>query len=307
MAQDRSLPPLTALQAFHAAGETGSFRDAARRLRVTPSAISHQIRTLEDWIERPLFTRTARQVQLTAEGRRLLKSVSTAFARIRETSDAIRAADAKSTVLRVSALPLFTSAWLIPRLEDFERKHPDIAFEIGTTNRVVDLSREPIDLAIRNLRAPTPGLEVRKLLDVRPVPVCSRKLAMQLKTPADLKDQTLIHISARMDSWANWLKAVGCEGLRPRRTLSFDSVPDALEAAARGRGIALGIDPLIWESPSARDLVAPFEERVAGDTSYYLAWRKADFARPPLRAFINWLVTEMAQFRRSAARRRSQN
>jgi LysR family glycine cleavage system transcriptional activator len=303
MAQDRSLPPLTALQAFLAAGETGSFRDAARRLRVTPSAISHQIRALESWLERPLFTRSARQVQLTAEGRRLLKSVGAAFARIRETSDAIRAADAKTTVLRVSALPLFTSAWLIPRLEDFERKHPDIAFEIGTTNRIVDLTREPIDLAIRNLRAPTPGLAVRKLLDVRQVPVCTRKLAEQLTTPADLAGQTLIHISARADSWARWLRAVGCDGLRPRRNLSFDSVPDALEAAARGRGVAMGIDPLVWESPIARDLVAPFKERVAGDASYYLAWRKADFARPPLRAFVDWLVTEMALFRRSAARR----
>lgn len=301
MTQDRSLPPLTALQAFHAAGAAGSFRDAARKLGVTPSAISHQIRSLEEWLERPLFKRGARQVTLTPEGRKLLKTVAQAFARIAVTAESLRATDAPVT-LRISALPLFTNAFLIPRLEGFEKRHPNIALQIDTANRVADFSREPIDVAIRNLREATPGLAAHKLLDVRPVPVCTAKIAEQLKKPADLARQTLIHVSARGGTWALWLKAVGCPGLKVKRILSFDTVPAALEAAAQGRGVALGLDPLVWESPLSRNLVRPFRHRVAGDASYYLVYRREEKVRPAIAAFVGWLEREMALFKRRAAR-----
>src|SRR5215813_1070820 len=108
----------------------------------------------------------------------------------------LRGRGAKTT-LRVSALPLFTSAWLIPRLADFEARHPDITLAIETTNRIVDLERDGVDVGIRNLRKPTPGLTVRKLLDVRSVPLVARKLAPSLKQPRDLAAHTLIHVSAR--------------------------------------------------------------------------------------------------------------
>jgi len=292
----RTLPPLTALQAFHAAGHAASFREAARELGVTPSAISHQVRGLEEWLERPLFLRGARQVSLTRDGKALLKAVSTAFTKIADATDALRAA--RPVTLTISALPLFTNAWLIPRLENFEKRHPDISLAIETTNRVVDLARERVDIAIRNLRAPTPSLAMRKLLDVRPVPVCTPKIAGQLKTPADLAGQTLIHVTARGGTWAAWLKAVGCAGLKPKRVLSFDTIPAALEAAAQGRGVALGLDPLVWESPLAESLVRPFRNRVAGDASYYLVHRRGEHVRPEVRAFIAWIEREMALFKR---------
>jgi LysR family glycine cleavage system transcriptional activator len=293
------LPPLTALRAFQAAGRYGSFQEAARELGVTPSAVSHQIRGLEEWLGASLFARGARHVELTKAGKGLLRETERAFGRIATAAGRLRGRSGAKT-LRVSALPLFTSAWLIPRLERFRARHPDIVLDIETTNRVSDLERDNVDVAIRNLRSPTPGLIVRKLLDVRGVPVCAPKLlkgATSLKIPADLARHTLIHVTARPDAWARWLTAVGCDGLKGKRDLSFDTIPAALDAAARGHGIAMGMHPMVWESPVSEALVVPFAPHVAGDASYYVAHRKADRERGDVKAFVDWLIKEMATFR----------
>ena len=289
------LPPLTALRAFHAAGRHGSFQEAARALHVTPSAVSHQIRALEDWLGVALFTRGARKIELTAAGKALLRETERAFVRLTTAAQRLRATRARK--LKVSALPLITSAWLIPRLAKFEARYPDIVLDIETTNRITDLERDGVDIAIRNLRAPTPGLVARKLLDVQGVPVCARELLASLKTPHDLATQTLIHVTARPDAWAEWLKSAKVGFLKGKRDLSFDTVPAALDAAARGRGVALGMHPLVWEAPVARELVVPFAPRVESHSSYYVVHRRADRTRPEVRAFVDWLVGEMAAFR----------
>jgi LysR family transcriptional regulator, glycine cleavage system transcriptional activator len=298
MARLADLPPLTALRAFHAAGRHGSFQEAARELGVTPSAVSHQIRGLEEWLGTSLFHRMARRVELTKPGRKFLAETERAFGRIETAARALRA-QSGATRLKVSALPLFTTAWLIPRLARFEARHPDIVLDVETANRIVDFDREDVDVAIRNLRSPTPGLVARKLLDVSPIPVCAAKLAATLKTPADLASHTIIHVTARRDAWPSWLNAVGLPRLKPKRELSFDTVPAAVDAAARGHGVALGMHPIVWESPSAANLVVPFAPKVPGDASYYVVHRKADRARPPVQAFVNWLTKEMAAFERT--------
>ena len=299
MTNRTDLPPLTALRAFLAEGRQGSFQEAARELGVTPSAVSHQIRGLEEWLGVALFVRGARRVALTKAGKALLRETERAFGRIAAVAERLRARNGAKT-FRVSALPLFTSAWLIPRLEHFQARHPDIVLDIETTNRVSDLERDNVDVAIRNLRAPTPGLIARKLLDVRGVPVCAPKLlkgASPLVAPEDLSRHTLIHVTARPEAWGAWLKGVGLEGLKAKRDLSFDTIPAALDAAARGHGVALGMHPLIWESPVAASLVVPFAPTVAGDSSYYVVHRKADRERAEVKAFVEWIVKEMAAFR----------
>jgi LysR family transcriptional regulator, glycine cleavage system transcriptional activator len=305
MAQDRSLPPMSALQAFYAAGLAGSFQEAARTLAVTPSAISHQVRALEHWLGKPLFVRTARQVRLTREGHAFLKVIGRSFGHIRTAAERIRVSETKAATVRISALPLFTSVWLIPRLEVFERDHPDIVLEIDTTNRIVDFSDERVDLAIRFVTRPAVGLEYRKLLDVRPVPICTPRLCDQLGVPSDLARQTLIHVSTMPDSWPRWLEAVGCAELRAKRDLTFDSVPASLEAAARGRGVAMAMDPIVWDAPIAGGLVRAFPHRVAGIASYYLAYRKADLARPNVRACVDWFLAEMARYKRGRLQKRN--
>lgn len=295
MKESDELPPLTALRAFHAAGRLGSFQEAARALNVTPSAVSHQIRSLEEWLGAALFTRGARRIELTKAGRAFLRDTDLAFARLSTASKRLRASGGKQ--LRVSALPLITGAWLIPRLHHFEAKHPGISLEIETTNRVSDLDRDGVDVAIRNLRTPTPGLVARKLLDVRGVPVCAPKLLGALKTPADLAQQTLIHITARPEAWPSWLAAVGVPGLKGKRDLSFDTIPAALDAAVRGHGVALGMHPLVWEADVAKDLAVPFAPKVASVSSYYVVHRKADGGRAEVKAFVDWITQEMAAFR----------
>lgn len=296
-----TLPPLTALRAFHAAGECSSFQDAARQLGVTPSAISHQIRSLEEWLEKPLFTRMARRIALTPAGKRFHRELSAAFKGIHLAAVHVRGA-AKRTKLRISALPLITNVWLIPRLAAFEELHPNITLAIETENRIADFERDDVDIGIRNLRTPTPGLFARKLLDIRLVPLCARKLATganALRQPKDLAQHTLIHVSARGDAWGRWLKAVGLAGLKPKREITFDTVPAALEAAARGHGVTLGMSPLVWESPSVSSLVVPFAPKVEAEASYYVVHRKADRARPEIKAFVDWLTKEMAAFART--------
>lgn len=295
-----NLPPLTALRAFHAAGERSSFQEAARQLGVTPSAISHQIRTLEEWLETPLFARMARRIALTPEGRRFHRALTVSFDGIRRAAARVR--DAKRTTLKISALPLITQVWLIPRLAAFEERHPNITLAIETENRIADFERDDVDVGIRNLRAPTSGLFARKLLDIRPVPLCARKLAIgahALKQPKDLAHHTLIHISARPDAWGRWLKAAGLGGLRPKREITFDTVPAALEAAARGHGVTLGMSPLVWESPAAASLVVPFAPKIEADSTYYVVHRKGDRARPEVKAFVDWLTKEMGEFART--------
>ena len=155
--------------------------------------------------------RAPRRIRLTPLGRALFAKVNAGFETIARAVAAARHG-ARDTSLRVSALPLFTSAWLIPRLAAFEARHPEITLAIETTSRVSDLEREGIDVGIRNLRAPSPGLAVRKLIDIRSIPLCARKLtqgANALRDPRDLAQATLIHISARPGSWRDWLREAG--------------------------------------------------------------------------------------------------
>ena len=129
------------------------------------------------------------------------------------------------------------------------------------------------------------------------MPVCSPKLLKALTSPRDLAQQTLIHVTARPDAWDTWLTAAGVGRLKGKRDLSFDTVPAALDAAAGGHGVALGMHPLVWESPVAKDLVVPFALKVDSGASYYVVHRKADGGRAEVKAFVDWLVKAMAAFR----------
>jgi LysR family transcriptional regulator, glycine cleavage system transcriptional activator len=291
-----ALPPLNALRAFHAVGATGSMREAARALGVTPSAISHQIRILEASLGVALFERAPRQVSLTPPGHMLFAELAGAFRQIERGLARLQDGTAQRH-LKVSALPLFTQAWLIPRLGRFQALHPQVQIAIETTNRLVDFEAENVDIAIRNLRAPSPGLINRKLLDVRAVPLCTAalKTALALSAPADLTRATLIHVSARPDGWATWLDSLGLAGLEAQGHIAFDTIPAALEAAASGRGVMLGLAPLVFDAPITARLIVPFRSRPFSGGSYYIAMRRADHARPVTRAFADWLVAEMAQ------------
>lgn len=288
----RKAAPFAALRAFAVAARRGSFRDAARELGVTPSAVSHQVKALELWLGFPLFERGVRHVALTARGQRLCRPLGEAFDALDAALDNARKVAAPSE-LKIAALPLFVGAWLAPRLPRFEAAYPNLSISIDTDARVVDVAAGEADVAIRNVAAPTPGLHVRKLLDLRATPLCAPALARMLRSPSDLANATLIGLSVGRAGWADWLATAGLAGLKPKRSLTFDSFPAAIDAAAQGRGVLLGLLPLIWDAPPARELVAPFDAPLQDAGAYLVVCRKSDRSGGIVSAFIDWMVLEM--------------
>lgn len=292
MARTSALPPLPCLRAFAAAGRLQSLRDAAAELGVTPSAVSHQVKALEAWVGMRLFERGVRQVRLTAEGAVLSAALNQAFGLIETALHRARRSGAVQA-LKVSTLPLFASAWLSPRLNRFEDAHPELSLSVHTDARVYDLLAGEADVAIRNVAAPTSGLYARKLLDVRATPLCTVSLAARYAQPTDLQHATLIHFSVGRMGWAEWLRQAGVPALEPKRSLIVDTIPDAIDAAVQGRGVMLGLMPLIWDVPQAAQLVAPFDVPPKEAGAYFVVCRKEDRASRVVGAFIDWLFSEM--------------
>lgn len=293
-------PSLTTLRAFAAAGRHESFREAARELHVTPAAISHQVRAMEEWLGLALFTREARAVRLTAVGRRLTDELSRGFAQLSEALVNARAPGA-DTRLRISALPLLTNAWLIPRLARFEERHPGLTVEIDTVNALADVEGGAVDVGIRNIARSPARLAQRKLIELTAVPLCSTRLASRVRRIDDLPDLPLIEHSARPGGWSRWFRQMGRPDLEPRTTLSLDSTLTAVTSAAQGRGVVLGLAPIVWDLPETLHLVAPIREPLVGAGAYTVVFRREDLTRRIVHDFVEWLISEMRADRRRLA------
>lgn len=295
----RRLPPLNALRAFEAAARHVSFVAAAEELAVTPAAISHQIKALEENLGVALFVRRHRAVELTAAGKRLLPGLAEAFDGMVKVVDEVR--PRAGGPITISASPSFAAKWLAPRLERFLSEYPDAAVRVQAESRVVDLAAEEVDLAVRFSIA---GKVVSEpLFEDWVFPVCNSVLRMALKAPANLTMQTLLYddLFEQMGGggavWASWLAHVGVADLKPARAQHFSHTTLALDAAARGQGVALGRGSLVWQELRAATLVRPFDTAVPAGRQYHVV-RAAD---RPLSAegqqFLDWLVAEAAVFR----------
>ncbi|MCR9259072.1 MAG: LysR substrate-binding domain-containing protein [Pseudomonadaceae bacterium] len=285
-------PSLRSLEIFAMAGRCGSFREAAEQLHLSPSAVSHQIKGLENWIGAPLFIRSTRSIELTELGQKLSKSCNTHLQAVNDVLDAAKLEHAE-TALRISALPLFTDTWLIPRLAKFEKRWPDIRLEIETVNDVVDLNTSNIDVGIRNTRSATPGLTTRKLISLQSVPLCAPELAEKINSIADLCHHTLIVHSGRPASWHRWFELCGHPDLAPVKTLLVDNMHSAVSAAQRGAGVMMGLAPFIWEAGGVNALVNPVKAKLISDGAYRLVYRRTDRTRPLIQDFERWIVEEM--------------
>ena len=285
-------PPWSSLIAFRVAARRKSFRDAALELRVTPSAISHQIKRLETAVGGPLFERRVRQVQLTVLGKSLAEGLERGFDEISAALTRVRAGS-QLTMLRIAALPLFANGWLTRRLPSFEKRHPELSIAIDTSANIADLLLGEADVAVRNLHAPTPGVWSQKLLDIRAVPLCTPEVAASIASIDDLSRQTLIGLSVGRLGWTDWFASVGAEQPVNSRKLLFDSMTAAIDAAAEGRGVLLALTPLVSEMPAAQGLVVPlsFSPKEAG--SYFVVCRKEDRENLVIGDFIDWLCLAM--------------
>ena len=309
----RALPPLNGLRAFEAAGRHLSFSKAAQELNVTPAAISHQIKGLEDHLQVQLFRREPRALLLTDAGQRALPEVRAAFEQLAEAVEGLRdAGEASQHVLTVSAVPSLSAKWLVPRLDRFRRQHPEIDVLLDATGTIVDFSREQeIDMGLRYGTGDYPGLETIRLAPGDVVPVCSPEVANAdppLRTPADLATRTLIHTrwgsGATDPDWGEWLRSAGVTDLDSRRGPRFNHSEYALQAALQGQGVALVMRVLVEDDLAAGRLVAPFdtpESDAARDDcprfSYWIVAPKAKLKLKRVRAFRDWLLDEMAATR----------
>ncbi|QOZ37606.1 hypothetical protein XH92_03665 [Bradyrhizobium sp. CCBAU 53421] len=294
----RAIPPLPALLAFERAATQLSFRRAARDLSLSPSAISHQIRGLEQQFGTKLFIRGARSVRLTADGERYLAKVAAALATLQEASrDMLRQRRETSGELWISSLPFFTSAVLLPALPEFKRRHPQLTLRIEATHQYADFAGSRVDVAIRYGREHSAGLKVEPLVRVSGQPVCTPALVKAgLRQPDDLSREVLIHVTTQPRAWPAWLQQAGLPQLAPRGHLWLDSVPAMLEAAEHGLGVAIAIAPLIKARPGfGKKLVAPFAFEAEPSETIYLVSRTEQARDRRIAAVRRWIADAVAR------------
>jgi LysR family transcriptional regulator, glycine cleavage system transcriptional activator len=284
------LPPIAFLRAFSRAADTLSFKETAAELCLSPSAVSRQIQSLEAHLGVALFRRLNPGLELTDAGRRYLETVNRVLAELRRAQEGF--AVPPSGPLRVSALESFTESWLIPHLAEFERAHPGIELQIEATLRYADFDRDPVDVAIRFGVGPWDDLHSEPIVDLSYFPVCSPTLV--LREPADLRTQTIIHVSQTPDAWSAWLREAGIPGLQPRRALTYDHLAIALSAAEAGHGVALASEFLCAQRLAAGRLRAPFAVRTRSAATYHLVCRPEGLEDPRIVALRDWLVEALA-------------
>ena len=261
----RQPPPLNALRAFEAAARHLSISRAAGELNVTPAAISHQIRLLEDHIGLPVFMRNGRGLSLTDAGAAGLRDLREGFARLAAAMDAIDLLG-EAGVLSVSVAPSFAAKWLLPRLDSFQTCHPEIDVHVSASMQLVDFARDGVDLAIRYGAGGYSDLVVDKLLAEKVIPVCSPELLRSgelLDLISDLVGVTLLHDDSpdndpSCPNWEMWLRAAGVTHIDTARGPRFNQSSLVIEAAVLGRGVALAKAALAAEDLKVRPARSTF-------------------------------------------------
>lgn len=297
-------PPLNALRAFEAAARHLSLTRAAAELNVSPGAVSHQVRGLEELLGVELFERRTRAIVLTAAGERLYPGLQTGFLHIRDAVSALRQVD-NERVLVVSTPPGLTAKWLAARLYRFANAHPEIDTRISSSLNNATFTTDGVDLAIRPMPEeppPDPALDFEKLIALTLGPVCSPKLIENLgplDTPERIAHAPLIHDDtllprARVPTWSDWFAAAGLDHVEIARGLSFNSAEHALDAASEGAGVLLVTNILAYDLVRAGRLVIPVPLMLASGRAYHLVRPKRARERPAVRAFIEWLKQEFA-------------
>jgi LysR family glycine cleavage system transcriptional activator len=288
------LPSLNGLRAFEAAARHLNFTQAASELNVTQTAISHQIRRLEEELGIRLFIRKNRALALTPQARDYLPGVRAAFNDLRLATDRLlRKEDDK--VLTVSTLASLAAKWLLPRLAAFQEAHPGIDVRITTSTALVDFKNGDVDAAIRYGRGSWPGVRSEWLMADEGFPVCSPALLSgkkPLRTPEDLRDHVLLHTSnANYDDWRLWLTAAGLPSDISRQPgITFDLVLMTVQAAIDGIGVAMGRTSYVQDDIAKGRLVVPFNIALPADAGFYLVSPEGTAEPPKLKAFRQWLI-----------------
>lgn len=289
------------LRAFEAVARHLNFRAASEEMALTQSAVSRQIQSLEDEVGVALFLRHTRAVELTSAGAQLLMAVSNALPRIDSAVRQIRQSAGRRSVA-LTTFASFASMWLIPRLEQFQRDHPDIDIRIDASDQTLDLDVADVDLALRYGPMATMPPHAVRLFGEQLTPVASPwllKSGAALKKPADIASFTLIEAgdahSTHLEwlTWRRWFDEHGLPKLQPKRWLYFNYAYQMVQAALTGQGIVLARLPMIAESLANGDLVEPLtHQRMDSPMAYWLIVGPRSAQRPEIKAFCEWLMAQ---------------
>lgn len=287
------LPSLKFLKTFHIAATRLSFKVAAEALFVTPSAVSHQIRSLEEQLQVTLFVRGARGLTLTEAGARYLAQIDALFRRLESVTEQLHVRFGRA-LARLHVPPFFASELLLPRLQSFLDASPETDIELDTVLAPPRSHAADADLSIVVGTGPWDGLHAERLFAQRFTPACAPTLLARspIRACGDLNDHTLITHEPRRDGWDRWAQLQGVQVLRPRKLLRVDTLFAAAEAAERGLGIALVSAPLGRQRFSSGALVRLFAADLDVGESYFLLHRHEDAARREVLALKDWLLGE---------------
>lgn len=293
-------PSMSELHAFAAAARLGSFTRAAEELCVTQGAISRAIARLESHFGQPLLQRNAHRLILTAAGRQLLEAVAEPLASIEAASAALLAAD-RQHHLTLSAVPTLSSVWLVPRLPDFHRRHPDIRLEFVPYRRDEDFSGPAPDAALLAGTASSwPGLQADYVIGSEVVPIChpdrfrQRQAGGRWRAPAELMEEPLLFHNAAPANWQHWLQAAGVPNAAPRLANGFDQVSIILQAVKADMGVAVLQRCLVRDEIEAGRVVAPFDLPIRLARGYFLCTPRERKDHPALKRFREWLLETAA-------------
>jgi LysR family glycine cleavage system transcriptional activator len=306
---------LNGLRAFEAAARHRSFKKAAEELFVTPTAVSHQIKALEESLGVQLFHRLTRALSLTADGEAILPKVSEGL-KCLKTAIELRRAAPEVTVLSVTAPPTFAARWLVPRLNAFNQAHPEVELHLSSSFTMIDAVdrayKFPVDaseshggtsIAVRFGYGRYTDCRVDLVFAADYFPMCSPSLLRSkrpLRAPQDLRWHVLIHDytipdEASRPTWAEWFKVAGVTGVNPHHGPRFRDVSLALEAACDGQGVVLAMEPVARREIAAGRLVIPFATPLRARLAFYLVTPEAVAEQPAVVAFREWLLSEAAK------------
>jgi LysR family glycine cleavage system transcriptional activator len=291
----KRLPPLNALRVFDAAARHLSFTRAADELFVTQAAVSHQIKSLEDFLGLKLFRRRNRSLLLTEEGQSYFQDIKEIFSQLTEATRKLQARSAKGA-LTVSLLPSFAIQWLVPRLSSFNSAYPGIDVRIQAVDRQEDKLADDVDVAIFYGRGNWPGLRVEKLYAEYLLPVCSPLLLTgdkALKTPADLAQHTLLArcVPPRL---ANLYPSAGLSHINVQQGPIFSHSAMVLQAAIHGQGVALANNVMAQSEIEAGRLVCPFNDVLVSKNAFYLVCHDSQAELGKIAAFRQWILAKAA-------------
>ncbi|TCL74648.1 LysR substrate-binding domain-containing protein [Rhizobium sp. BK251] len=286
--------PLNALRVFDAVARLGSFTKAGEELGMTQTAVSYQVKLLEENVGEPLFLRRPRQISLTETGERLAPQVAEAFEMLQ-----LAMAEARGeteVMLQITCLATFASQWLARKLGNFQLANPNIAVRLSTSDTLVDFAREAVDVGIRSGKGDWPGLRADKLMDVHFTPMLSPALAESIggvHEPADLLKLRIFDLTDPW--WHQWLEAAGVStaGLGTRTTSFYGAQAYEAAAAVAGQGVAILTPDFYPEELATGKLFRPFELQCTDGRGYWLAYPENRRNVPKIKAFRNWILNEM--------------